>query len=213
MNLISVNVGEPAPVAWQGRTVLTAIFKKPVACPVSVHRLGLEGDAVADPEVHGGEHKAVYAFPFEHYDYFAQFLGRNDFVHGQFGENLTTSGLLETEVCIGDRLRIGGVLLEVTQPREPCFKLGIRMNDSRILRQLLESRRTGFYLRVVQEGVLVAGMEVTHEPAEAESLTVSEITRVCYFDKDDLPTVRRAAGLERLTPSWRENFRQRIGAA
>lgn len=210
MKVLSLNVGKPAPVPWQGRTVLTGIFKRPVAGPVSVHRLGLAGDGVADPEVHGGEYKAVYAYPFEHYACFAEMLGRDDFQHGQFGENLTTEGLLETEVGIGDRLTIGGVIFEVTQPREPCFKLGIRMNAPEIIKPFLASRRTGFYLRVIEPGGIAAGMPIERQPAPGSTVSVSDITRVCYFDRDDRETVARAAALDRLTPSWRRKFQERL---
>lgn len=212
MKLLSLNLGQPGTVTWREREVLTAIFKHPVTGPVRARYLGFEGDGVADPEVHGGEHKAVYAFPFEHYAHFAELLGRDDFVMGQFGENLTLEGLLETEARIGDRLRIGTAVFEITQPREPCFKLGLRMNDERILRMLLESRLTGFYLRVIEEGDVTTGQEIGLERAAGDSVSVSDITRVGYFDKDDMPVIARAVALEHLTPSWRERFQQRLEA-
>lgn len=209
MKLLSLNIGLPREVNWQGRTVPTAIIKEPIAGPVMATPAGLAGDGVADPSVHGGEHKAVYVYPFEHYDHFAKMLNRSDFVKGQFGENLTTHGLLESEVCIGDQFQIGEAVFEVTQPREPCFKLGMRMGSTAFPKQFLQSLRTGFYLRVVRSGQLIAGQPIERSVRRAYSLSVSEITRVCFFDKRDLATIRRAAAIEWLTPSWRAEFQER----
>jgi len=210
MKLRSLNIGLPKSVEWEGGTVLTGIFKKPVDGPVLATKNGLPGDGVGDPEVHGGEHKAVYAFPHEHYSYFAELLDRDDFVPGQFGENLTTEGLLETDVQIGDQLQIGDAILEVTQPREPCFKLGIRMNDPGILKPFLKSLRTGFYLRVIREGNLAAGQEIVRVRRADRSVSVSDITRVKYFDRADRDVLEAAVGLEKLTPGWRDEFQEQL---
>lgn len=210
MKLCSLNIALPQTVAWQGREVRTAIFKQPVSHPVRVTSMGPAGDGVGDPAVHGGEHKAVYAFPQEHYEHFARLLHRDDFVPGQFGENLTTSGLLETEVSIGDRFSIGSAVFEVTQPREPCFKLGLRMNNPGIVKPFLKSRRTGFYLRVVTEGELQSGQSIKWVERADDSISVSEITRVRYFDQDDREVLEVAVGLDRLTPGWREAFQVQL---
>jgi len=204
MKLKSLNIGLPKNVEWRGGTVLTGIFKEPVDGPVLATKNGLQGDGVADPTVHGGEHKAVYAFPHQHYSYFAELLNRSDFGPGQFGENLTTEGLLEADVQIGD------AILEVTQPREPCFKLGIRMNDPGIVKLFLKSLRTGFYLRVVREGSLSAGQEIVRVHHATNSVSVSEITRVKYFDKSDRDVLDVAVSLEKLTPSWRIEFQVQL---
>jgi MOSC domain-containing protein YiiM len=210
MKLKSLSIGLPENVEWRGGAVLTGIIKKPVNGPVLATKNGLQGDGVGDPEVHGGEHKAVYAFPHEHYSYFADLMNRSDFVPGQFGENLTTEGLLETEVQIGDRVQIGEAILEVTQPREPCFKLGIRMNDPGIVKPFLKSLRTGFYLRVIQEGNLSAGHEIVRVQRANNSISVKDITRVRYFDRADREVLEVAIGLEKLTPSWRDEFQEQL---
>jgi MOSC domain-containing protein YiiM len=168
MKLLSVNVSGPKPLAYRGQTVNTGIFKTPVAGRIKVHRLGLAGDVQVDRRVHGGPDKAVYAYPHEHYEHWEQTLNRHDFAFGQFGENLTITGLLENVVRVGDVLRIGTVLLQVTTPREPCFKLMAKMNDFTFAKPFLTSGRTGFYLRVLEEGELGAGDAIeciTSDPA------------------------------------------------
>jgi MOSC domain-containing protein YiiM len=157
MKLVSVNVALPIPVQQGDRTIATGIFKKPVTGPVRVSLSNLEGDGQADLENHGGEYKAVYAYSLDHYDYWRGALNRVDMPYGQFGENLTISGLDEFDSCIGDQLRIGSALFTITQPRVPCFKLGIRLGDEKMPRLFSESARTGFYLRVLRTGVIEAG--------------------------------------------------------
>ncbi len=156
MKVVSVNLGRPRTIVWQGRKVRTGIFKEPVAGKVDLGTLNLEGDGQADLRVHGGVDKAVYAYPVEHYPTWSAELGRS-LPYGQFGENLTLEGLTEDEARIGDRYRIGSALLEVSQPRVPCFKLGIRMEDDAFPQRFLESLRSGFYLRVAAPGTLEAG--------------------------------------------------------
>ena len=156
---------------------MTGIFKIPVAGRVNVHRLGLEGDVQVDRRVHGGLGKAVYIYPHEHYSHWETFLSRKDFSFGQFGENLTTLGLLENEVRVDDKLRIGSVLLQVTQPREPCFKLMTKMNDFRFAKPFLTSGRTGFYLRVLEEGDLGAGDAITHVATDPAAPTIREVVQ------------------------------------
>lgn len=178
MKLISVNVSKPKEIAAGGRTVSTGIFKAPVAGRVRVGRLNLEGDGQADLRVHGGPDKAVYAYPFEHYDYWQRELGRSDLAFGRFGENLTVEGMLEDEVRIGDVFRVGSALLQISQPRSPCFKLGIRMGSSRFPKRFLAAGRPGFYLRVLEEGEVAAGDSIALDRAEPEGLTVLEASRL-----------------------------------
>lgn len=207
--LLSVNVSLPKPVEHEGQLVWTGIFKEPVQGRVALRRLNLDGDRQADLSVHGGVDKAVYAYPVEHYDHWRRALGR-DLPLGQFGENLTVSGMLESAISIGDAYRIGAATVQVTQPRTPCFKLGIRMGDRRFLRPFLASGRTGFYLRVLEEGELGAGdaIEIVHrDPA---GLTVAEVLRLAYEDREDIEGSRRAAAVEALSEGWRNMFRARL---
>ena len=209
MKLISVNVGRPRTISWQGRRVRTGIFKEPVAGSVGVGTLNLDGDGQADLRVHGGEDKAVYAYPAEHYRSWSDELGRS-LPYGQFGENLTLEGLTENEARIGDRYRIGSALLEVSQPRTPCFKLGIKMGDDAFPARFLESGRSGFYLRVAAPGTLQAGDDVVLDFREAGSLTVAAIQRLTIEDPADHAVLEQAALLEALPEGWRRRFRQRL---
>ena len=176
MELISVNVGVARTVEWNGKAVRTAIFKAPVAGAVAVHRLGVAGDEQANLEVHGGPEKAVYAYPAEHYPSWAEDLGDVDLPWGALGENLTLrgAGLLETEIRIGDRLRIGGVELRVTQPRTPCYKLGIRLGTQEVIERMIETGRCGFYFAVEREGEIEAGRPVEVIDRSPDGLTVAE---------------------------------------
>jgi MOSC domain-containing protein YiiM len=175
MKVLSVNISGPKPLTYREQTVATGIFKTPVAGRIRVHRLGFEGDVQEDQRVHGGVDKAVYIYPHEHYRHWEEFLSRKDFAFGQFGENLTTFGLLEGEVRVGDTLRIGSVLLQVTQPREPCFKLMAKMNDFTFAKPFLTSGRTGFYLRVLEEGELGAGDAIERVATEPAAPTIREV--------------------------------------
>src|SRR3954470_17197009 len=185
MQFVSVNVSLPRPVEFRGQTVSTSIFKEPVAGRVLVRRMSLEGDWQADLRSHGGLNKAVYAYPLEHYAPWSQELGRDDLRPGQFGENLTVEGLTEDTARLGDVLRVGGALLQVTQPRIPCFKLGIKMGDPAFPRRFLASGRTGFYLRVLEEGEVGAGDSV--ELVErADSLAVRGLWHLVLIDKENV---------------------------
>jgi len=210
VRLISLNVSRPKPVQWQGRQFQTGIFKESVDGPLRVGLEGFENDGVADLRVHGGVDKAVYAYPHEHYLHFQALLGRDDFVLGQFGENLTTTGMLESDVRIGDRFRIGSALFEVSQPREPCFKLGMRMNDPGFIKMFLQSLRTGFYLRVINPGDVMPGQTISLDAPADRSLTVRETVRLKHFDRDNVNGLRLAASLHALSPSWREEFAERL---
>ena len=164
MRLISVNVGKAQQVLWRGRTVRTAIFKLPVDGPVEVRELGLAGDRQADLRVHGGPDKAVYAYPSEHYEYWKEELPDVALVWGNFGENFTTEGLLESDLRAGDRLQIGTATLMVTTPRQPCYKLQVRFDRADMTRRFLASGRSGFYLRVIAPGEVSAGSAICRLP-------------------------------------------------
>ena len=173
--LLSVNVGLPRDITWQGKTVHTAIWKAPVEGPCMVRRLNLDGDGQGDLAGHGGERRAVFVYQMDSYRYWQNQLGRNDFVHGQFGENFTVDGLSDAEVCIGDRYRIGGALFEVTQPRVTCYRLGIRLNEPEMAALVVKHGRPGFYFRVLDEGEVEAGDEITQVASGPERMSVFEI--------------------------------------
>jgi len=190
--------------------VTTSIFKKRVDGKVKVKELNLEGDAQADLTVHGGWSKAVYVYPGEHYEFWKNELPEMELGDSQFGENLTTEGLIESEVFIGDRLRIGTAEFAVTEPRMPCYKLGIRFGRKDIIRRFLQSRRSGFYLAVTQTGELVAGDEIEMISRDDNNVTVTDIVRVWVEDKSDVDTMTRALNIDSLPETWKEPFRERI---
>src|SRR5207247_804618 len=175
MRVVSVNVSLPRRVPYKGRTVSTAIFKEPVAGKIRVRAIGLQGDAVADPRVHGAPMKAVYAYPSEHYAFWRREFPAMDLPWGMFGENLTTEGLREEEVHVGGQYRVGTAVLEATNPRFPCFKLGIRFGREDIEDRFLASRRSGFYFRVVKEGDVAAGDSITRTTPSSSGPTIAEI--------------------------------------
>ena len=211
--VVSVNVGEPREVAWRGRPVLTAIFKQPVEGAVPLRRLNLYGDRQADLSVHGGADKAVYAYPVEHYAYWASELGRK-LEWGSFGENLTVDGLPpEAEIAVGDRIRVGSAELVVVQPRLPCFKLGIRFGDPHMVKRFLQAERTGYYLRVVHEGEVSAGDDALVVRRHPAAVPVSEITRLYARDRDDADGLRRILTVDALPDDWRPYFEQMLADA
>ncbi|MDW4551341.1 MOSC domain-containing protein [Defluviimonas sp. D31] len=212
MKLLAVSVGQPRPALYNGKEVETGIWKAPVAGPVRVWRLNVDGDRQADLTVHGGVHKAVYAFPVEHYGFYQERFGPGPFGFGHFGENLTTRGLSEDEVRIGDRYRIGGALLEVSQPRSPCFKFGLRMGSREAIKICVASGRTGFYLRVVEEGEVAAGHRIAAEHWDEAAPTVAEVHRLYFLDRNNLAGLRRAAGCAALAPAFRDEFIARLAA-
>ena len=209
MTLISINVGLPREILHGGQAITTGIFKAPVAGPVWLGRLNLAGDGQADLRVHGGADKAVYVYPFEHYAFWAGELGRSDFPHGQFGENFTTEGLLEDEVSIGDVFQIGGARVQVTQPRTPCFKLGIRMGDENFPARFATANRTGFYLRVLEEGRVAAGDAIERIEPAADSMTVREVFHLRHVG-GTRAEYERAARLPGLASSWCGTFEKRL---
>jgi MOSC domain-containing protein YiiM len=175
MRIVSVNVGRPRTVTWHARQVLTSIWKEPVAGAVPVAAHNLFGDEQSDPTVHGGPEKAVYGYPSEHYDYWRRELPDADLPWGAFGENLTLEGLLETDAAVGDRFRIGSAELIVTQPRMPCFKLGIRFGDDRMVKRFMASRRSGFYFAIGKPGALTAGDRIERLSRRADLVSIAEM--------------------------------------
>lgn len=212
MRIISVNVGLPRDLTYGDGVVASGIVKQPAAGPVAVGRINLAGDAQADLSVHGGVDKAVYAYPHEHYAAWRRELGRDDLEPGHFGENLTVEGLPEDAVGIGDVFRVGSALLQVSQPRVPCFKLAIRMGDPGFVKPFLRSGRVGFYLRVLDEGVVEAGDPITRRTAADASMSVREVAALLGngAGADELD---RGAALAALPLSWREAFAHRAVAA
>lgn len=208
--LISVNVGLPREVNWNGKTVTTGIFKEPVAGPVMLRTLNLDGDQQADLSVHGGVSKAAYAYPAEHYEYWKEELPDMQLPYGMFGENFTTEGLLEDSVNVGDRFRVGEAELMVTEPRMPCYKLGIKFGRADILKKFLASRRTGFYFAVLKEGHVKAGDSIELLGNNASYIAVADITRLYAFEKDDREMLRRVVKLRALSESWRDYFQHRL---
>jgi MOSC domain-containing protein YiiM len=211
VRLLSVNVGKPRTVEHQGRRITTGIFKTPVSGPVPVRRLNLDGDGQADLRVHGGEDKAVYVYPAEHYDFWSRELGRDDLGFGFFGENFTTEGLLEDEVCIGDVLRIGSARFEVSQPRTPCFKLAMRIGIEGFEPRFAASGRLGFYLRVLEEGSVAAGNAIERVARGAGGVSVREAHGLRFGASPDPARLRIAAGLRALSSRWREALARALG--
>jgi len=210
MKVLSVNVGSPREVTWQGKRVTTGIFKEPIQGRVMMRRLNLDGDQQADLTVHGGVSKAVYAYPSEHYSYWRTELPGMDLPSGMFGENFTTEGLLESSVYIGDRFRIGETEVMVTEPRMPCYKLGIKFGRADIIKRFLASRRTGFYFAVMREGLVGAGDAVELVGREQQEISVADITRLYFFDKEDVKSLRRAIQVEALPESWKGYFEHQL---
>jgi|1186.fasta_scaffold12084_2 ferredoxin-NADP reductase/MOSC domain-containing protein YiiM len=205
--LTSVNVGLPQDVAWQGRTVRTAVWKRPVDGARLVRRLNIEGDGQGDLAGHGGPNRAVFVYQLESYEYWRRQLGRDDFTYGEFGENFTVRGLADDEVCIGDRFRIGEALFEVSQPRVTCYRVGIRMDDPRIPALLVSHHRPGFYLRVLREGDVRAGDEVVKVAAGAGSMTVAEVDGLLYLPGHPHAQVQQALRIPALSEGWKASFR------
>jgi MOSC domain-containing protein YiiM len=210
MKLLSISVGLPREVAWRGRAVQTSIFKATVSRRVRVGRLNLEGDQQADLSVHGGPDKAVYAYPAEHYAFWRAELPGVDLPWGAFGENLTTEGVLEDAVHIGDRLRAGSAEFVVTQPRMPCFKLGIRFGRPDMVKRFQQSGRTGFYLAVLGEGEVAAGDSLERITRDEHGVTVADVVGLYTADAANQDLLRRATELPALPEGWRDYFRKRL---
>jgi MOSC domain-containing protein YiiM len=216
MKLVSVNTGLPREVIWHGRSVTTGIYKEPVEGRVRLRKLNLDGDRQANLTVHGGEYKAVYCYPISHYEYWKGELPDRQLPLGMFGENFTIDDVLEDSVHVGDRFSVGSAEVIVTQPRLPCYKLGVRFQSDDMVKRFLASGRTGFYFAVTQEGEVGTGDEVTVIAREPNGVPVSEITRL-YIAKryayDDVASVERALRVGALPEAWKEYFRERLQKA
>ena len=209
--LLSINVGRPRIVLRDGEPVSTAIFKDPVSGRVALKTLNLDGDRQADLTVHGGPTKAVYLYPSEHYPFWRSELPEMDLPFGMFGENFTSEGLRESETNIGDKFEIGTAVIQVTEPRMPCYKLGIKFGRTDILRRFLKSGRTGFYFAVLQEGEVGAGDEIRLLERDRAGVKVADITRLYSTEKENQELLKRAIAVEALPESWREFFEKRLG--
>lgn len=210
MKLISLNTGLPRAVEWKGDAVTTGIFKEPVKGPVMLRTLNLDGDKQADLSVHGGVSKAVYAYPQEHYEFWKKELPDMNLLYGMFGENFTTEGLFEDNLNLGDRFRVGEAKIMVTEPRMPCYKLGVKFGRADIVKRFLVSRRTGFYFAVLQEGEVSAGDTIELLSRDGNNITVADVTRLYAFEKDDLKLLQRVVKVEALSESWRDYFQTQI---
>jgi MOSC domain-containing protein YiiM len=210
MKLLSVNVGLPREIEWNGKIVRTSIFKAPVTGRVRVAKLNVEGDQQSDLTVHGGFDKAVYAYPSEHYLFWRREFPGMNLALGVFGENFTTAGLLEETLHIGDRLRVGSAEFAVTQPRMPCFKLGIRFNRSDMVKRFLQSGRTGFYFAVLKEGEVAAGDSIELIERDEHNIPVADIVNLYGGDAANQDLLRSVSELPSLPSSWREYFRKRL---
>lgn len=207
MKVLSVNVGTPKQYDWMGQAVTTSIFKSPVEGEVRVKTLDLDGDEQSDLTVHGGVHKAVYVYPHEHYAYWME-RGIKPLKMGNFGENLTIEGLLEGDIHIGDELEIGSARFAVTQPRLPCYKLQVRFNRPEMTKIFWNSRRFGFYLKVVREGSLAANAPISIVQRDSNTVSVADLIALYTGDRPDLDVLRRVIKVEALPESWREDLQQ-----
>jgi MOSC domain-containing protein YiiM len=210
MKLVSVNVGLPREVDWRGRRVRTSIWKTPTPGRVRVHRLNLEGDQQSDLTVHGGAEKAVYAYPSEHYPYWSRELPGMDLPWGAFGENFTTEGVLEEDIKIGDRLQVGSAEFLVTQPRMPCYKLGLRFGRDDMVKRFLASGRTGFYLAVLSEGEVGSSDPIEFAARDGHGVSVADIAALYTHDAGNQGLLHRAVDLPALPEGWRDYFRKRL---
>jgi ferredoxin-NADP reductase/MOSC domain-containing protein YiiM/ferredoxin len=211
--LLSLNVGRPREVQWEGKTVRSAIWKEPVDGPRMVRRINIDGDDQADRLAHGGEHRAVFVYQIDSYKYWERELGRDDFTYGQFGENFTVEGLADAEVCIGDRYRIGDALFEVTQPRVTCYRVGIRMNNPAMPSLLVAHHRPGFYLRVLEEGTVTAGDPIIKVADGPERLTIADVDALLYLPGKPRDRLERALRIPALSEGWQGSFRELLAAA
>ncbi len=212
MKVLSVNVGLPRKVLFNGQTITTAIFKDPVKGPIMLRKINLDGDKQADLTVHGGVDKAVYSYPAEHYDYWRKQYPNIDIIWGMFGENFTTQGLMEDTVNIGDQVQIGSAKLVATQPRMPCYKLGVRFGIMEIIRRFLSSGRPGIYFKVLKQGEVKTDDKIEIIEKDKNNVTVKDIVRL-YINRDhidNIETMRRAIKISALPEGWKYEFQQNI---
>jgi MOSC domain-containing protein YiiM len=212
MKIVSLNVGMPRTVRYMDRDVVTGIFKSPVPGLLLLRRLNLDGDHQADLENHGGRNKAVYAYPSEHYELWRRELSDMDLPWSMFGENLTTEGLTEEDACIGDHSRIGDAVVKVTQPRIPCYKLGIRFGRPDIVKRFLASRRSGIYFAVVEEGLVNAGDAIERVGESEHRISIADVNRAYVSARDNLPLARRIVSLEILPRGLHDEFVEELAA-
>jgi ferredoxin-NADP reductase/MOSC domain-containing protein YiiM len=210
--LVSVNVGMPKNVQWRGRTVYTGIWKTPVEVAVMVRRLNIDGDGQGDLGGHGGEQRAVMVYQTESYDFWKSYLGRDDLRPGHFGENFTVTGLADDEVCIGDRYRIGDAEFEVSQPRVTCFRIGLRLDEPEMPNLLVAQRRPGFYFRVIREGHVRAGDEISRTRRGPHELSVADVDALLYLPDRNLEQLRQVVDIPALSPGWQGSFRDMLAA-
>jgi len=213
MRLVSINVGLPRLLAWKGATFKTGIFKTPANGRITLRQTNLDGDRQADLAVHGGVSKAVYAYSSEHYGHWRDQLSKEELPWGSFGENFTTEGLLETNVCMGDQYRVGSAVVSVTTPRLPCFKLAAKFQREDMIKRFLDSGYSGFYFSVVEEGEVGAGDEFQFLRGEVPSLTIAEFNHLYTSPAPDLESLKRAVEVKSLPESWRERFQARMEVA
>jgi MOSC domain-containing protein YiiM len=211
-SVISVNVGLPRDVEWQGKMVYTAIWKKPVGGRVMARRLNIDGDGQGDLQGHGGEHRAVMVYQLDSYRYWKDYLQRDEFECGQFGENLTVDGLPDSDVCIGDRYRIGSAVFEVTQPRVTCYRVGMRMNEPRMPALLVSHKRPGFYFRVIEEGEIGAGDEIVKIADGPERVSVAAIDALLYLPGHAREELQRALRVPALSSGWKGSLEAMVAA-
>ena len=211
--LVSVNVGLPKNVPWQGKTVYTGVWKHPVPGPAMVRRLNIDGDGQGDLAGHGGEQRAVLVYQLESYRHWQQHFGRDDFSYGTFGENLTVDGLPDDEVCIGDRYRIGEAEFEVTQPRVTCYRVGLRLGEPELPALLVGHHRPGFYMRVITEGHIQAGDAIVKTRTGPHALSVADTDALLYLPGRDQAKLRAAVQIPALSPGWQGSFRDLLAAA
>jgi MOSC domain-containing protein YiiM len=210
MKLISLNIGRPQIVMRNDEPVSTAIFKQPIEGRVALRTLNLDGDRQADLSVHGGPTKAVYVYPAEHYEYWRHELPEMDLPFGMFGENFTVTGVSESNLNIGDQFRVGSATVMVTEPRMPCYKLGIRFGRTDIIKRFLVSERTGFYLAVLEEGDVGVGDEIQLVTRNEPSVSVNDVTRLYSRDRNNVDLLRRAIAVEALPDGWRTYFQEQL---
>lgn len=213
MKLLSVNVSQPKEVPFGKKTLSTGIYKDPINERVMLRTLNLDGDGQADLNAHGGIYKAAYVYPYEHYAYWSQTVDTVEFNYGQFGENFTTEGMLETEINVGDVYRVGKALVQVTQPRVPCFKLAHKMGIPTFVKTFLQANRPGFYLRVIEEGEVGAGDTIELVKADPIGMSVAEINYLLYFDKSNVESAKRALQIDGMSPGWIGSFEDIVAQA
>ena len=216
MKVVSLNVGLPRDVQWHGQAVTTGIFKSPTSARIRLRKLNLDGDRQADLTAHGGEYKAVYCYPFEHYAYWKEKLPGRDLPYGVFGENLTTDGMLEKDIHIGDRFAINDAEVIVTQPRLPCYKLGVRFQADDMVKKFLASRRIGFYVAVTREGEIAAGDEIIPVARNANGVSIADFLRLFLakrFTRPDTLAVQQLFELPSVPHDWKSYFRDRLQTA